>query len=142
MLVARLSFGEEFPGVINPLDGLTKIYPEGLKRVIYNLLVVPTDYISSHGEKIITNQYSFTLHEVIVDLSGTTFWQPGIFFMYDISPYMITHRHTRIPFTHFITKLCAILGGIFVSAGLLSSAIYHLPKKLGNITTQRRRVEW
>ena len=53
----------------------------------------------------------------------------GIFFIYDISPIMVkfTEKHERI--TYFLTSLCAIVGGVFTTAGFVDAIIYRASKR-------------
>ena len=37
---------------------------------------------------------------------------------------MVTFKETRSSFTHFVTGVCAIVGGVFTVMGLLDSTIY------------------
>ncbi|RLN58371.1 hypothetical protein BBJ28_00014578, partial [Nothophytophthora sp. Chile5] len=36
----------------------------------------------------------------------------GTFFVFDLSPFMVKIENDRVPFTHFLTKICAIVGGV------------------------------
>ena len=36
---------------------------------------------------------------------------PGVFFFYDVSPIMVHYTESRTPIYHFITEICAIVGG-------------------------------
>jgi hypothetical protein len=49
----------------------------------------------------------------------------GVFFLYDLSPIMVKFTEARRSFTHFLTGLCAIIGGVFTVAGIIDSFIYH-----------------
>jgi hypothetical protein len=49
---------------------------------------------------------------------------PGVFFMYDLSPMMVTIKETRRSFLHFLTEVCAIVGGVFSVASLVDGALY------------------
>jgi len=48
----------------------------------------------------------------------------GVFFNYELSPLMVKYTETRVSFAHFVTSLCAIIGGVFTVAGLVDSFIY------------------
>lgn len=51
----------------------------------------------------------------------------AVYFLYDLSPITVTIREERRNFLHFITRLCAVLGGTFALTGLpliLSCRIY------------------
>jgi endoplasmic reticulum-Golgi intermediate compartment protein 3 len=53
---------------------------------------------------------------------------PGIFFVYDLSPFMLEVHHTSMPLLHFITKLLAIVGGVFTILGVVDSVIHKIFK--------------
>lgn len=44
----------------------------------------------------------------------------AVYFLYDLSPITVTIREERRSFLHFITRLCAVLGGTFALTGLCS----------------------
>lgn len=54
----------------------------------------------------------------------------GVFFMYDMSPMMVQLTEHRRSFTHFLTGVCAIVGGVFTVAGMLDGMLYHSTKAL------------
>ncbi|EPS72870.1 hypothetical protein M569_01888, partial [Genlisea aurea] len=60
---------------------------------------------------------------------------PGIFFYYDLSPIQVIFREHHTPFLHFITHICAIVGGIFTVAGIVDAFVYHGQKAI------RKKVE-
>lgn len=41
----------------------------------------------------------------------------AVYFLYDLSPITVTIREERRSFLHFITRLCAVLGGTFALTG-------------------------
>lgn len=49
---------------------------------------------------------------------------PGVFFFYDLSPIKVQIREVRPSFLHFVTSVCAIVGGVFTVAGLLDAGVY------------------
>jgi len=104
------------------LDGHSEIVSSGSGRFQYFIQIVPTRYIYSNGKEVITNQYSVTEQKIMVDPTARTFSQPGIFFKYELSPYTVTYHEKHKSFGHFITSLCAIVGGIYVVAGRLLAA--------------------
>ncbi|MFS8030962.1 putative endoplasmic reticulum vesicle transporter [Helianthus anomalus] len=42
---------------------------------------------------------------------------PAVYFLYDLSPITVTIKEERRSFIHFITRLCAVLGGTFALTG-------------------------
>ena len=81
------------------------------------------------GERmLITNQYAVTEYsrKVSHESSGV----PGIFIKYDIEPISVTLTESRQTFMHFLTRLCGIVGGVYVTVGLLNNILLIVQKKL------------
>jgi len=130
--VNRLSFGKEFPGIINPLDGITKADEResmGAGMYQYFVKIVPTIYQSLGSSQLNTNQFSVTEHFKPLR-PDSQHGLPGVFFMYELSPIMVKFTETRKSFAHFLTGVCAIIGGVFTVAGLVDSLIYHSMRSL------------
>lgn len=53
---------------------------------------------------------------------------PGIFFVYDLSPFLIEVQRTSTPFLHFFTKACAIVGGVVSVTGVMDALLYRFQK--------------
>ncbi|WRX14505.1 Endoplasmic reticulum vesicle transporter [Theobroma cacao] len=139
--INRLAFGEYFPGVVNPLDGAQWIHETSNGMYQYFIKVVPTIYTDIRGRTVHSNQYSVTQHfknlEVIYPNS-----HPGVFFIYDFSPIKVTFKEEHISFLHFITNICAVIGGtiitnslyllvcIFTVAGIIDSFVYHGQRRM------------
>jgi len=138
--IIRLSFGKEFPGIVNPLDNVTK----GLEReegsaavgmYQYFVKIVPTIYEGLGGRLINTNQFSVTEHFKNVAREGSSHGLPGLFFMYELSPIMVKFTEERKSFTHFLTGVCAIIGGVFTVAGIIDAMVYH------SLRTLKKKIE-
>jgi hypothetical protein len=48
-------------------------------------------------------------------------WVAAVYFVYDLSPITVTIKEHRRNFGHFLTRLCAVLGGTFAVTGILLS---------------------
>lgn len=122
--INELSFGPHFPGVVNPLDGAQRIQmtPTGMYQ--YFIKVVPTMYKDIRGYKIQTNQFSVTEHFRPVEV-GMSRNLPGVFFFYDLSPIKVNFDQTKTSFLHFLTNVCAIVGGVFTVSGIIDAFVYH-----------------
>ena len=59
-----------------------------------------------------------------------TVLRPGIKLTYNLSPMSVIVTEQRIPFYHFITSLCAIVGGMYTIFSLLDSFVYTGSKML------------
>ncbi|KAL7582816.1 hypothetical protein Lser_V15G46037 [Lactuca serriola] len=121
--INKLAFGDYYPGKVNPLDGVR--WYQGTPNGIYQyfLKVVPTVYTPLSGRVIKSNQFSVTEHYKAPQLKHRGL--PGVFFFYDLSPIKVTFTERHASFLHFLTNLCAIVGGIFTVAGIVDSFIYH-----------------
>ncbi|CAL9177020.1 unnamed protein product [Musa hybrid cultivar] len=122
--INRLSFGEYFPGAINPLDGVQWVQHAPYGMYQYFIKVVPTVYTDIRGRTIQSNQFSVTEHFRSDDI-GRLQYLPGVFFFYDLSPIKVTFMEGHVSFLHFLTNVCAIVGGVFTVSGILDSFIYH-----------------
>ncbi|KAI3755284.1 hypothetical protein L1987_55080 [Smallanthus sonchifolius] len=126
--INKLSFGDYYPGIINPLDGVHWFQknPNGMYQ--YFIKVVPTVYTPLRGTVIRSNQFSVTEHYKGPDIGQRA--PPGVFFFYDLSGIEVNFTETHTSFLHFLTNICAIVGGIFTVAGIVDSFIYHGQKAL------------
>ncbi|KAL1547018.1 endoplasmic reticulum-Golgi intermediate compartment protein 3-like [Salvia divinorum] len=122
--INRLAYGDFFPGVVNPLDGAEWTQHTANAMYQYFLKVVPTVFADISGHTIQSNQYSVTEHVRAAEL-GRLQALPGVFFFYDLSPIKVTFTETHVSFLHFLTNVCAIIGGIFTVSGIVDSFIYH-----------------
>lgn len=50
--------------------------------------------------------------------------------MYDLSPMMVQLTEYQRSLTHFLTGVCAIVGGVFTVAGMVDGMLYHSHKAL------------
>ncbi|KAK2528994.1 Ergic3 [Columba livia] len=137
--IKHLSFGRDYPGIVNPLDGTDVTAQQGdLKNYgdpLLNTKPNQTRPVSCHfwapillGQKkdvVRTNQFSVTRHEKIANGLLGDQGLPGVFVLYELSPMMVKLTEKHRSFTHFLTGVCAIVGGIFTVAGFIDSLIYH-----------------
>lgn len=55
---------------------------------------------------------------------------PGIFFHFDISPIKVQFKEERRSFAHFLTQLCAIIGGVYTVSSLIDKLLYSSMRSL------------
>ena len=125
--IHALSFGAAFPGQVNALDGHTEVDRTGAMRTQYFVSVVPTTYAPRRGRATASSQFSATANSQHVDMAearrrgaGT----PGLYVSYDMSPIAITYREHQRSFAHFLTNVCAIVGGVFTVTSLFDKVVY------------------
>ncbi|XP_015748056.1 PREDICTED: endoplasmic reticulum-Golgi intermediate compartment protein 3-like [Acropora digitifera] len=128
--IRHLSFGNEYPGITHPLDGTAVAAEETGIMYQYFVKIVPTVYRKLNGEVVNTNQFSVTKHKRVVRQVTGEHGLPGVFVLYEFSPMVVQYTENRRSFMHFLTGLCAIVGGIFTVAGLIDSMIYHSSRAL------------
>jgi len=122
--IHHLSFGVPYPGLVNPLDGHVEVDLPGASMVQYFVKVVPTTYTFLNNESIVTNQYSVTEHNHHVELNDLPNGVPGMFVLYDMSPITVRYTEVRKSFLHFLTNMCAIIGGVITIASIIDNALY------------------
>jgi len=54
-------------------------------------------------------------------------------FSFDPSPMQVLVKEQPRPFYHFITTVCAIIGGVFTVAGIADSSIFHVVKMVKKV---------
>ncbi|XP_030044962.1 endoplasmic reticulum-Golgi intermediate compartment protein 3 isoform X1 [Microcaecilia unicolor] len=123
--INHLSFGRDYPGIVNPLDGTHVSTQQASMMFQYFVKIVPTVYLKLDGEVLRTNQFSVTRHEKIANGLIGDQGLPGVFVLYELSPMMVKFTEKQRSFTHFLTGVCAIIGGVFTVAGLIDSLLYH-----------------
>ncbi|XP_050727756.1 endoplasmic reticulum-Golgi intermediate compartment protein 3-like [Eriocheir sinensis] len=120
--IRHLSFGAKIPGKTNPIDGTEFKTEKGPKSINYYLKIVPTTYEKIDGSTLSTNQFSVTQHQKNI-LGAMDGGLPGVFFSYELSPMMVKYTEQHKSLGHFLTGLCAIVGGVFNVAGFLYNFI-------------------
>jgi len=128
--IRHLSFGHEYPGIKHPLDDTFVSAEDSGSMYQYFVKIVPTIYRKLSGEVVNTNQFSVTKHKKVVRQVSGEHGLPGVFVLYEFSPMVVQYTESRRSFMHFLTGLCAIVGGIFTVAGLIDSMIYHSSRAL------------
>jgi hypothetical protein len=117
--IHSITFGEQIPGMRSQLDGIRKIVRHGTGMFHYYIKLVPTVYLSRWGETVFTNQYSVTDTSRNVQLkSGELSGLPGVFIVYDFSPFLMKKTERTKPWSYIFTSICAIIGGVFSIARL------------------------
>ncbi|XP_078428762.1 endoplasmic reticulum vesicle transporter protein [Wolffia australiana] len=124
-VIHDFSFGPKYPGIHNPLDGTGRILHDTSGIFRYYIKVVPTEYRYLSKEVVPTNQFSVTEYFIPMKEDDQRKW-PAVLFIYDLSPITVTIKEQRRSFLHFLTRLCAVLGGTFALTGMLDRWMYRL----------------
>merc|ERR1712190_701481 len=122
--INAITFGDHVPGVFSPLDGTVKIVRHGAFMFHYYIKLVPTVFTNRWGEEVYTNQYSVTDSARNVQVkSGELSGLPGVFIVYDFSPFLMRKTEKSKPWSYIFTSICAIIGGIFSIASLVEMGV-------------------
>ncbi|XP_051968692.1 endoplasmic reticulum-Golgi intermediate compartment protein 2 [Xyrauchen texanus] len=120
-----LSFGNDVPGHINPLDGTEKITLEQNQLFQYFVTVVPTKLHTS-DVSVDMHQFSVTERERVINFKkDSSHGVSGIFIKYNLSPLMVRVSEEHMPLSVFLVRLCGIIGGIFATSDFLHSMIVY-----------------
>ncbi|KAK6329683.1 hypothetical protein TWF696_003553 [Orbilia brochopaga] len=130
-VVNELSFGEFYPKLVNPMDGVVATTEDKFYRYQYFLSVVPTTY-RSRGRTLHTNQYSVTEQGRSMSPQSV----PGIFFKFDIEPIKLTITDSSTSWVYFMVRLANVVGGVMVAGGWLYKISDGV---LGSFLPSRRR---
>ena len=97
--------------------------------------MVPYHYTFVDGETHHTYMYKANYNEYRprklewfegkADAHVDTALVPNAVFHYDISPVMVVVQEETQGFASFVTKICAVIGGIYTVVGLVDNLIYH-----------------
>jgi len=124
----------------------------GTGQYFYFLKVVPTNYINDiESYTIRTNRYSYTekfrplivkvedhhhdlghgehadVHTDKMSRSKHQFFSsilPGVFFIYELYPFAVEVSTTRIPFSHFLIRAMAVVGGVLTLSSWVDSIVH------------------
>ncbi|RKP26532.1 endoplasmic reticulum vesicle transporter-domain-containing protein, partial [Syncephalis pseudoplumigaleata] len=109
--IDRFSFGKEYPSLSNPLDNSVEI----------DALMLLCG-LARFSSLVLTNQYAVTEYHRGVN-AEQQIW-PGVYFKYTIEPISVrvTEGDNRSLF-NFLTRLCGVIGGIWVTTGLIYAII-------------------
>ncbi|XP_075261608.1 endoplasmic reticulum-Golgi intermediate compartment protein 1-like [Convolutriloba macropyga] len=120
--VADTSFG--------PLNGqdASKDPLTGRETFEYHLKIVPTVY-AHHGASTDKSKelhgYQFTALKKSFEMNAHGMRMlPAIWFKYQLTPITIKYSLEDKPFYHFLTTICAIVGGTFTVAGIIDSCLF------------------
>ena len=118
----------KYPGLENPLDDVSMTAQKYSLAYKYFVKVVPTLYMDLSKKVISTNQFSVTEHTQGTLDFGAGNDLPGLFFYYDLSPIKVMFKEHQQVFLHFVTNVCAIVGGVFTVSGIIDGLFYHTQK--------------
>ncbi|KAL9264486.1 disulfide isomerase-like 5-4-like protein [Drosera capensis] len=87
------------------------------------LQVVKTEVVtgSPNHEHTLVEEYEYTAHSSLLQSPDI----PAAKFHFEPSPMQVLVKENPKSFSHFITNVCAIIGGVFTVAGILDSMLHN-----------------
>lgn len=131
-------------GTVSPLDGIVQtvnelpplpegepspygLYRDALPKVRldsgiyeYYAKVVPTTYEPMGMPAISVFQFTASSNKI------PNQQMPSLYLRYDFTPVTVRYRETRATVHSFVVEVCAVLGGIFTTAGLMDGAVHRV----------------
>uniref|UniRef100_A0A674P6N2 Endoplasmic reticulum-Golgi intermediate compartment protein n=1 Tax=Takifugu rubripes TaxID=31033 RepID=A0A674P6N2_TAKRU len=120
--IDHLSFGEDLPGIISPLDGTEKVSADSNHIFQYFITIVPTK-LNTYRVSAETHQYSVTEQDRAINHAAGSHGVSGIFMKYDINSLMVKVTEQHMPLWQFLVRLCGIIGGIFSTTGMIHGIV-------------------
>lgn len=137
-LIHDVTFGAPFPPGTNPLQGTHHVMDNGSGVALANVAVklVPTTYKQTFHAAKETYQASVSRHIVQPETLAAqrSLMLPGLMMTYDFTPLAVRHVESRENGFVFLSSLVGIVGGVFVTVGLVSgcfvSSVQAVAKKM------------
>ncbi|XP_060563221.1 endoplasmic reticulum-Golgi intermediate compartment protein 1-like isoform X2 [Ruditapes philippinarum] len=114
-----LEEGKTVRGSFNPMESLDKTNGNAQATHDYIIRVVPSVYVNKDNSKRFPYQYTYSYREKMIPNR-----MPAVWFKYEMSPITVRYTESQKPFYHFLTTVCAIVGGTFTVAGIFDSCVF------------------
>lgn len=131
--IHELYFGElsmsgdhGYEGEVHPLNGQS-MRQEGHYHYEYHLDIVPTIFAQKKSAKAFKGTDSDRAYQMAVaqhHQEAPPGHMPAVFFRYNLSPITVKYSRERVSFLHFLTYVCAIVGGVYSVAGVLNRVVH------------------
>lgn len=118
-IINHLSFVTYEPG---HLDGTTHTADSAMASFRYYIKVVNSIFVHLNGTTVPKSDFAVTIHKSTPNNDEAS--PAGVYFVYEFAPMMIRYTFYERPFLHFLTSVCAIIGGVFSLASLVDLLLY------------------
>jgi hypothetical protein len=124
-----IQFGKPVPNVDNPLRNkhvkISDFSTVGLAA--FNVKMIPTQYSRPARRVQELIQVSVSEYSIPAPILATTNPPkvPGFWMHYDVSPISVVHSESRENLAIFLSDVISIVGGVFVTVGLVSACLVH-----------------
>lgn len=101
------------------IDTFPKKYCQQISSLLQNIMFQYVLLIG-HGQVSVPTgvlKFFILLLDVFCCICKSFTYGAAVYFLYDLSPITVTIKEERRSFLHFLTRLCAVLGGTFALTG-------------------------
>ena len=121
--IHEITFGDHFPLSTNPLkDTMVRMEdPTGVGLHQMSIKLVPTKY-KKFMQKA-KEHFQLSASAYVLSPQRLVGKLPGLSLHYDLNPVAVHHVESRENFFVFLSSLVGIVGGVFVTVGLVSGAV-------------------
>ncbi|XP_074310984.1 protein disulfide isomerase-like 5-4 isoform X1 [Silene latifolia] len=100
---------------------ITKDEASDANVTIEHYLQVVKSEVRTSNERTLVEEHEYTAHSSLVHSPNI----PVAKFHFELSPLQVLITENPRSFSHFITSVCAIIGGVFTVAGILDSILHN-----------------
>lgn len=108
-----------YDGEIHPLNGHSQRH-DGHYHYEYHLDIVPTIFAHKRSKKGDNADRAYQMAVAQHHQEAPPGHMPAAFFRYQLSPITVKFSRERTSFLHFLTYVCAIVGGVYSVANMLN----------------------
>lgn len=117
-----------YEGQLHPINGLAQL-DEQTMHYEYHLDIVPTIFGAGSAKKAPEERsYQLAIAKHKQELPPGN--MPAAFFRYQLSPITVRFDRERVSFIHFLTYVCAIVGGVYSVAGIVNGMVHRAAVQL------------
>lgn len=143
-VIHSFSFGEPLNSFshfrYHSLDGV-RFERNEIVEVKYLLNLISSKYIRRLNERKITKEsFEYSRQAHYTNIRYDMGIVPSVSFQFNIFPIQIIHIFQREPFVHFLVRLCSIIGGVFVIAGVFDDIVHAIESKSKRNNGQLRKM--
>lgn len=135
--IHKLQFGPGYSGRYSPLNGLDRVVTHDYGTYRYFLTIVPTTYVSALYARTSTYLYSVTEYFVPGSINQAkpqgqdntnVEHMPAVDFRIRMSPLTTKVWYEQRQLFHFLTRMCAVLGGCVAITQWADTVVHALAK--------------
>jgi len=122
-IIHHMSFGRDYPGQLNPLNGLSQPAMQFHEDFMYMLSILPTRYYGGFLRRGWLESSQYALTGFLGKKAVENVEKPGLYFDIRMDGLGVRIGRERMGFKTFMIHLVGILGGIYCVFGMINSML-------------------